>query len=213
MLARFQSSLLRLLLRPCPHRSCPLHHPESLPQTCCRPKHQASKSSCRRLPLSSSLRLGCPRICCRKIRINQPWSRRVLPPATRSPRPEMVQSLPNDGPPTPPSPDRAASGVCCPWLRSSVFWAGPGTPRGKVATWADCFKPSRAPGANPSHLRPECQPADQPLLPPEAMSFPRNAPSLPDHLAQHLSHYSLQGLIDRNADGLIRTWNLQGCEL
>lgn len=217
MPARFQPSLFRLfrlLLRPCPHRSCLLHHPELPPQPCCRPKHQASKSSCRRLPLSSSLLPGYRKICCRKIIIGQPGSRRVHPPATRPPRPGMVHSLPNHGLPAPPSPGRAASGVCFPWLRSLLFWAGPDTLPGKVETWADCFKPSRAPGAkHPANLRPEFLPQNPSRLPPESISLPRNAPSRPDHHVHHVSHHSLQGLIDRNADGLIGTRSLEGCEL
>jgi hypothetical protein len=196
MVARFQPSLFRLVLRPCPHRSSPFHHTELPPQPCCHPKHQASKFSGRRLPLSASLRRGYRKICCRKIIIGQPRSRRVHPPAIRPPRPGMVHSLSNQGLPTPPSTGRAY-GVCCPWLRSLRFWAGPDTWPGKVVTWTDCFKASRAHGAKyPANLRQEFLPRHPSRIPLESISLPRNAPSPPDHHVQHVSHHSRQRLID-----------------
>lgn len=211
MLARFQPSLFR---RPCPHRSGPFQHTELPPQPYCRPKHQASKSSCRRLPLSSSLRPGYRKICCRKIIIGQPWSPGFQPPTTRPPRPDIVHSLNNHDLPTPPSPGRAASGVGCPWLRSLQFWVGPDTRLGKVVTWTRCFKPSRAHGTkHPANLRPEFLPQHPSPVPLKSISLPRHAPSRSDHHVQHVSHHSLQGLIDRNSDGLIGTRSLEGCEL
>ena len=213
MLPRYQPPLPRLLQWSCSSRPHLLHPQESPPHPCCRSKHQASKSSCRRLPLSPSLRLGYLKICCRKIIINQPRSRRIPPPAARSPRPGTSPSPSRKALQSPPPPKPAASGVCCPWLPSSPFWAGPDTPRGKVATWVDCFNPSRAPGANPGHLRPECRSPNPPRLLPETKSPPRHAPSRPDDHIQHIGRYFLQGLIDRNADSLIRTGNFQGSEL